>query len=426
MGGTAPSAPSSSVPVTSAAPGPVTAPISSHATMGIQSDVLLMTCRVLAESADGSVMEARAILDSGSSASFVSERLAQSLNLRRSNQNTRITGVAGFVRNSSQPIASLLISSLHRPGAKFTVTAVVVPCVTSDLPLQPISTDCKWSHLSNLSLADPNFGQPGRIDLLLGVDIFAEVILHGRRQGPQGTPVAFETQLGWVLAGSTNSCVSPVVAAHHTVVHTGDDLLRRFWEVERLDDKCRLTPEESAVVEHFKVNHTRLEDGRFVVPLPRKLTFSPLGESRSQAVRRFLSFERSLHSKGLFSEFKAVIDEYFDQGHAELVPVADFEKPPYSVFYLPMHAVTKQSSTTTKVRAVFDASAKTSSGISLNDTLLVGPTVHSSLVDVLLRFRWHRVALIADVSRMYRAIALAPQDRDLHRFVWRNAPNLPL
>ena len=88
-----------------------------------------------------------------------------------------------------------------------------------------------------------------------------------------------------------------------------------------------------------------------------------------------------------------------------------------------MHAVRKESSTTTKVRAVFDASAKSSSGISLNDMLLVGPTVHSSLVDVLLRFRMHRVALTTDVSRMYRAVLLAPSDRDLHRFGWRSSPS---
>ena len=76
--------------------------------------------------------------------------------------------------------------------------------------------------------------------------------------------------------------------------------------------------------------------------------------------------------------------------------------------------------------AVFNASAKTSTGVSLNDTLLVGPTVHSSLVDVLLRFRLHRVALTADVSRMYRAIALVDEDKDLHRFVWRTSPQDPL
>ena len=84
-----------------------------------------------------------------------------------------------------------------------------------------------------------------------------------------------------------------------------------------------------------------------------------------------------------------MIAEYFTMGHAEPVPTVDLEKPPHSVFYLPMHAVRKQSSTTTKVRAVFDASAKMSTGVCLNDTLPVGPTMHSSLVDVLLRFQLH-------------------------------------
>ena len=67
--------------------------------------------------------------------------------------------------------------------------------------------------------------------------------------------------------------------------------------------------------------------------------------------------------------------EYFEMGHAEPVPAADLEKPMQNVFYLPMHAVRKESSTTTKLRAVFDASAKSSTGVSLNKTLLVGPTV---------------------------------------------------
>lgn len=91
-----------------------------------------------------------------------------------------------------------------------------------------------------------------------------------------------------------------------------------------------------------------------------------------------------------------------------------------------MHAVRKDSSTTTKIRAVFDASVKSSSGVSLNDTLMVGPTVHPSLTDVLIRFRMHRIALVADVSRMYRAIELVDHDRDFHRFVWRNNPSAPL
>ena len=85
--------------------------------------------------------------------------------------------------------------------------------------------------------------------------------------------------------------------------------------------------------------------------------------------------------------------------------------------------VYKTSSTSTKVRAVFDASAKTSSGISLNDTLMVGPTVHPPLVDVLLRFR---TSLMTDVSKMYRAVSLTDSDRDYHQFIWRKELDEPL
>ena len=119
------------------------------------------------------------------------------------------------------------------------------------------------------------------------------------------------------------------------------------------------------------------------------------------------------------------MQEYFDLKHAESVPTVDLNKSPESVFYLPMHAVCKESSTTIKIRAVlvFDVSAKSSISISLNNTLLVGPTIHPPLVDVLLHFQLHRVALTTNVSRMYHALMLSESDRDFHRFVWRQNPD---
>lgn len=260
--------------------------------------------------------------------------------------------------------------------------------------------------------------------MLLGIDVFVDVILHGRRSGPPGTPTAFETRLGWVLAGSTESCsIVPQVATYHVSCATGDEILRKFWEVEDSPlSEATLSPEERSAIQHFKANQTRTKDGRFIVPLPKRENVKPLGESRSQAIHRFLALERTLHSKNQFQEFGAVMKEYFDLGHAERVPREDLDKPAREVFYLPMHAVRKDSSTTTKIRAVFDASMKTASGVSLNDMLMVGPTVHPSLVDVLIRFRMHRIAIVADISKMYRAVELPPSDRDFHRFVWRSNP----
>ena len=117
------------------------------------------------------------------------------------------------------------------------------------------------------------------------------------------------------------------------------------------------------------------------------------------------------------------MQEYFNLGHAELVPPDDLNKPVRDVFYMPMHAVRKETSTITKLLVVFDASMKTSSGVSLNDLLVVGPTVHPPLMDVLLRFLTHQIAMVTDISKMYRAIELPPMDRDLHRFVWRPNSN---
>ena len=277
------------------------------------------------------------------------------------------------------------------------------------------------------SLADPGFGQPGRIDILLGIDTYVDVLLHGRRIGPPGTPTAFETEFGWVLGG----CTGTNVASNHATVHVAafdtsiaskDDILHKFWEVEESPKNATaLSLEERMVVRHFNSHHSRTEQGRFVVPLPRKPGAKPVGESRSQSVRRFMSLERSLTLNSRFNEFEAVMQEYLDMGHAERVPLEDMNKSESEVFYLPMHAVYKRSSSTTKVRPVFDAWAKSSSGVSLNDTLLVGPTVHPPLIDVL-RFRLHCIALTADISKMYRAVELTLADRDMHRFVWRSNP----
>ena len=143
---------------------------------------------------------------------------------------------------------------------------------------------------------------------------------------------------------------------------------------------------------------------------------TPLGKSRSLAVKQLEALERSLRGSSQSKEFTNAAQEYFDMGHAEIVPVADLSKPLHEVYYFPMYTVRKEMSFTSKVRVVFDTSAKNASGTSLNDHLLIGPTVHPSIIDILLRFRRHQITLTTDVSRMYRA-ALLPEHSDLHRFL---------
>ena len=91
-----------------------------------------------------------------------------------------------------------------------------------------------------------------------------------------------------------------------------------------------------------------------------------------------------------------------------------------------MHAVYKASSSSTKIRVVFYASCCTSTGVSLNDILAAGPTLHPNLDHILIRFRKYRVAVSADIGKMYREVLLSEPDKHLHRFLWRPQPDQPL
>ena len=244
------------------------------------------SCKVSVSAPDGTHVEARALLDIGSSASFISECLVQTLRLSRTHQRARISGVAGIHHHSThQTVATFSVSSIKDLHASFEVVGIVVPKVTCDIPFAPVPLKREWNHLDGLELADPGFGCPGKIDLLLGIDVFVRVVRHGRRCGPPGSPINFETHFEWVFAGSTD-LATPVlqIATCHTTCVTGDALLQKSWETEECQlSEPTLTPEERLAMQHFKTSHTHADNGRFVVPLPRRHDVRPLGESRSQA-----------------------------------------------------------------------------------------------------------------------------------------------
>jgi len=91
--------------------------------------------------------------------------------------------------------------------------------------------------------------------------------------------------------------------------------------------------------------------------------------------------------------------------------MSPIEDPTDDGFYMPYHAVIKATSSTTRVRIVFDASAKTDNGTSLNDTLIAGPIIQDTLFAHLLRFRTYRYILSADIKKMYRQVIVHENDR---------------
>ncbi len=196
---------------------PRPAVVASNTAKGILPDTLLMTCQVLVKSPDGSKVKVRALLDSASSSSFVSERLVQSLCIPRSHHNITISGIAGLTDQSPlKSVATLEIFHTPSSGKRITVNTIVVPKVTCELPTHPIKFNQNWTHLKDVSLADPHFNRPGQIDMLLGINVYVETMLHGRRTGPPGSPVAFETIFGWVTRRANQYYVLISLIGNHS------------------------------------------------------------------------------------------------------------------------------------------------------------------------------------------------------------------
>lgn len=169
---------------------------------GCRRGVLMTTCQVQVTGPDGSTAQVRALLDTGSSTSYASERLAQRLCLPRREQNAPVD-VVGAAQTPLSPRGKVRLS-IGRVGSGskiMMIEALVLRKITTNVPHRPVVMDRRWRHLNGLKLADPGFGVPGGVDLLLGVDVFNRTLLHGRRFGPWGSPSAFKTRFGWVLVG---------------------------------------------------------------------------------------------------------------------------------------------------------------------------------------------------------------------------------
>ncbi|XP_062703548.1 uncharacterized protein LOC134286002 [Aedes albopictus] len=264
--------------------------------------------------------------------------------------------------------------------------------------------------------------------MIIGAGLFFDLLRNEKIYLGENGPVAQNTTLGWIVCGNLpdNSDVRrPHVA--NTCTEKLDELLTRFWELETCKTDSVFSLEEYACEKFFDRTTVRDATGRFVVTLPKKdYLIQQLGDSRNIAMKRFLSLERRLTAdpelKRMYRDF---IHEYLQMGHMEEI-VGDEESSALPEYFIPHHCVIKLDSTTTKLRVVFDASCPTSSGLSLNNALMVGPTVQDDIISIVLRFRFHRIAIVADVEKMYRMVQQQLADRRLHKILWRDNQNEPI
>lgn len=161
----------------------------------------------------------RLLLDTASEVSLISEELLRRLDLQPSQSSIGITGVGGKSSGPTRGTVRVTLKSCH---TNFTVECVAhsLDKITTDLP--SIATNQRsWAQLIGLKLADPDFMVPAPIDLLVGADVFGQLVKSGVAKGKRAAPVALNTHFGWVVLGNiansaANSPISHSAQSFHT------------------------------------------------------------------------------------------------------------------------------------------------------------------------------------------------------------------
>ncbi|XP_044165345.1 uncharacterized protein LOC122949316 [Acropora millepora] len=191
--------------------------------------------------------------------------------------------------------------------------------------------------------------------------------------------------------------------------------MNRMWDLETIGIK----EPRSGVYEEYR-DSISFDGQRYSVKLPWKEGHPDLPTNYATSMRRLKSQVARLEREPeILAEYAAIIEEQLHSGVIERV--VELEAAP-KVHHLPHQAVVRKEATTTKVRIVYDASSKSTTGASLNDCLHVGLSLNPLLFNILLRFRENRIVLVGDIEKAFLNVGVDKRDRDFLRFLWLENP----
>lgn len=125
------------------------------------------------------------------------------------------------------------LTSIYEDSDLLELSAHILPKLTNTIPAVPIDKQ-QWQHLDGLTLADPQFLQPRQVDIIIGADVYHQIIRKGLKKGPINSPIVQLTAFGWIISGpiSSKQTASPLRSYHISMDQQLYDVLHKFWEQE--------------------------------------------------------------------------------------------------------------------------------------------------------------------------------------------------
>ena len=358
-----------------------------------------------------------ALLDNGSDATLIDGELARALGLQGDTTALKLHSV-NAVREVNTKRVRFLVQSIDRSGSAHVETAYAVENLSIGAGCFPRQDELdRWAHLRDLKFERL---ENTHIGILIGCDVPEVHWSIEERLGTRKQPFAKRTVLGWILLGPLNKELGDRASSNNTSARHVEELLDRLYDAEfrDIDDGVTYSVEDRAAMLQVS-DSAKLVNGHFEIGLPWRKDKHELPNNWTTANRRLYQLGRRLgREPGLREAYQIVMKRHIDCGYIVPVPDHQLRGGYLPRWYLPHHAVINPKKPG-KVRVVFDCAAR-HLGVSLNDYLLQGPNLTTSLVEVLLRFREGRVAMTSDIEEMFLQVRVPQEDRGALRLLWWN------
>jgi hypothetical protein len=267
-----------------------------------------------------------------------------------------------------------------------------------------------WKHLSDVNFPEVECEE---IQMLIGADNPAVFTTEQVRVGGPGEPWTFKYKLGWALMGPTNCEKSNHVDVHLLQRSNTDseelylkEQASRYFKADGLgvvSDTRKVMSIEDRKALKMMEEFATIVDNHYEVGMLWSQNNPPLPNNRYVALKRLQHLKNRLKKdEVLHQKYREKFEEYVKKGYARKLRPDEASSTSETTLYLPHHAVFHPAKPG-KIRIVFDAAAKFED-TSLNDNLLRGPNLTNEIVDVLIRFRKEKIAVVADIQEMFHQI----------------------
>ena len=369
-------------------------------------------------------IKCRALVDTGSGANYVSSTIINLINRKINKKPIKsvpkqiVTLISSSMKNI--PVYSVEIKDINNEFSFKTEINKLEKSVLLEMP-NPNYRELQntYPHLRDITLNDYNSKSQLPIHVVLGVNEYTKIKTPERaRIGLPGEPIAELTKLGWYIIspGKENDIAN--ILFSQTSIHDYEKLC----SLDCLGVSEKQDKPDDYVYEKFREQLGRGPGGYYETSLIWKENHPPLRNNEKSSLGRLNNLIRNLNRSKNLEAYDKIMQEQIAGGIVEKVTESgkcEETQNSEKIFYMPHRAVIRESAESTKLRIVYDASAKANnSTVSLNDCLETGPPLQNSLYDILVRSRMRPILLCGDIQKAFWQIRIREFERNALRFHW--------